>query len=46
MRFMEWAFMMFVAVAAFLYVVFGYPTPEERMRVRDSMGRSTGVNWR
>lgn len=35
-----------LACALFFLTIVSHPTPEERGRVYDSMGKTTGVNWR
>jgi len=34
------------ATVLFMWVIFAHPTPEERSRLQDSMGQSTGIAWR
>ena len=35
-----------VAMVLFMWVIFAPPTPDERTRLHDSMGASTGIAWR
>jgi hypothetical protein len=35
-----------VATVFFMWVIFAHPTPDERARLLDSMGPSTGIAWR
>jgi hypothetical protein len=46
MRVVETLTLLLVATVLFMWVIFAHPTPEERARLHDSMGQSTGIAWR
>jgi hypothetical protein len=46
MRVIETLTLLLAATALFMWVIFAHPTPDERTRVYDSMGQSTGIAWR
>jgi hypothetical protein len=37
--------LLLVATVLFMWVIFAHPTPDERARLHDSMGASTGIAW-
>jgi hypothetical protein len=46
MRCLETLTLLLAATALFMWVILAHPTPEERARLYDSMGQSTGIAWR
>ena len=46
MRVVETLTLLLAATALFMWVIFAHPTPDERARLHDSMGASTGIAWR
>jgi hypothetical protein len=46
MRALETLTLLLVFTLLFMWVIFAHPTPEERARLYDSMGSSTGIAWR
>ena len=46
MRAVETLTLVLAATVLFMWVIFAHPTPEERARLHDSMGPSTGIAWR
>jgi hypothetical protein len=46
MRVVETLTLLLVATVLFMWVVLAHPTPDERARLHDSMGQSTGIAWR
>ena len=42
----ETLMLVLIAMVLFMWVVLGHSTPDERARLHDSMGRSTGIAWR
>ena len=46
MRVVEALTLLLVATVLFMWVIFAHPTQEERARLYDSMGQSTGIMWR
>jgi hypothetical protein len=45
-RAVETLALVLAAVVLFMWVILAHPTPDERTRVYDSMGQSTGIAWR
>ena len=45
-RAVETLTLLLVATVLFMWAIFAHPTPEERSRLHDSMGQSTGIAWR
>jgi hypothetical protein len=45
-RAVETLTLLLVATVLFMRAIFAHPTPEERSRLHDSMGQSTGIAWR
>jgi hypothetical protein len=45
-RAVETLTLLLAATVLFMWVIFAHPTPEERSRLHDSMGQSTGIAWR
>jgi len=45
-RVVETLTLLLVATVLFMWVIFAHPTPDERARLHDSMGASTGIAWR
>ena len=45
MRVVETLTLLLVATVLFMWVIFAHPTPDERARLHDSMGASTGIAW-
>jgi hypothetical protein len=46
MRLVEALALLLVATVLFMWVILAQPTPDERARLHDSMGQSTGMAWR
>ena len=46
MRVVETLTLLLVATVLFMWVIFAHPTSDERARLYDSMGESTGIAWR
>jgi len=46
MRAAETLTLLLAATVLFMWAVFAHPTPDERARLYDSMGSSTGIAWR
>jgi hypothetical protein len=46
MRLLETLTLLLATTALFMWVILAHPTPEERARLYDSMGQSTGIAWR
>ncbi len=46
MRGVETFTLVLIATVLFMWVVLGHSTQEERARLQDSMGQSTGIAWR
>lgn len=46
MRLAETLTVVLLATVLFMWVIFAHPTPDERARLNDSMGPSTGIAWR
>ena len=46
MRGAETLTLVLIATVLFRWVVLGHSTPDERARLQDSMGQSTGIAWR
>jgi hypothetical protein len=46
MRAVETLTLLLAATVLFMWAIFAHPTPEERARLYDSMGQSTGIAWR
>jgi hypothetical protein len=46
MRGVETLTLLLIATVLFMWVVLGHPTPQERARLQDSMGQTTGIAWR
>jgi hypothetical protein len=46
MRGVEPLMLVLIATALFMWVVLGHSTSDERARLHDSMGDSTGIAWR
>ncbi len=46
MRTVETLCLLMAAIVFFMWAVLGHSTPEERARLHDSMGASTGIAWR
>ena len=46
MRSVEPVTLVLIATVLFMWVVLGHSTPDERARLQDSMGQSTGIAWR
>ena len=45
-RAVETLTLLLAATVLFMWAIFAHPTPEERSRLHDSMGQSTGIAWR
>jgi hypothetical protein len=45
-RAVETLTLVLAATDLFMWVIFAHPTPDERARLHDSMGQSTGIAWR
>jgi hypothetical protein len=46
MRLVETLALLLAATVLFMWVILVHPTPDERARLHDSMGQSTGIAWR
>jgi hypothetical protein len=46
MRAVETLTLLLAGTVLFMWVILAHPTPDERARLYDSMGSSTGVAWR
>jgi len=46
MRGVETLMLVLIATVLFMWVVLGHSTPDERARLHDSIGDSTGIAWR
>jgi ABC-type cobalamin transport system permease subunit len=46
MRLVETLTLLLAAAVLFMWAVFAHPTQDERARLYDSMGSSTGIAWR
>lgn len=46
MRVTETLSLLLAAVVLFMWAVLAHSTPQERARLHDSMGASTGIAWR
>jgi hypothetical protein len=46
MRVVETLTLLLVAAVLFMWVILAHPTLDERARLHDSMGSSTGIAWR
>ena len=46
MRDVETLTLLLVVIVAFMWAVLAHSTPQERARLHDSMGQSTGIAWR
>jgi hypothetical protein len=46
MRATETLSVLLAAIVFFMWAVLGHSTPQERARLHDSMGVSTGIAWR
>jgi hypothetical protein len=45
-RAVETLTLLLAATVLFMWAILAHPTPEERARLHDSMGPSTGIAWR
>ncbi len=45
-RAVETLTLLLAATVLFMWAILAHPTPEERARLHDSMGQSTGIAWR
>jgi hypothetical protein len=45
-RAVETLALVLAATVLFMWVILAHPTPDERARLYDSMGQSTGIAWR
>ena len=46
MRVLETSIVMVVLMVAFMWVILAHTTPEEQVRLHDSIGESTHIAWR
>jgi hypothetical protein len=46
MRVVETLALLLGVTVLFMWVILAHPTPDERARLHDSMGSSTGIAWR